>query len=547
MRLVLELFRHSGWLLLLAILTGLIGGLSNAGLVALAAQALTASTSELIWLAAGFFGLCAATFLARSGSQIMLHSMTQDLVLQLRISLCRRIIETPLNKLQQIGKPELLAILTSDIDRFVNSASLLPIGFINLIIIGACFGYLAIHSFILFAIFCLFFALGIACFRMLEQKPIAQLTVVRTQTDALYRHFRSLIEGSKELQLNARRAAWFIDELLAPAAVMFRDSLLAAQNAYTWTINVGNILFYLVLGFTIFLLPLASPLPPEVRLTGTLLVLYLIEPIAALLGTLPGLRQADISLKRIRQFGDTLDQLRESRPVASDPFAGTRPLRIEATGICHRLPGPAASSAFRIGPIDLSISQGDILFVTGGNGSGKTTLAMLLLGLYQPEAGSIELNGVKVTKDNIGHYRARFSAVFADFHLFETLLEVDEESFTQRGQRYLEALAMAAKVSIHQGRFSTTDLSSGERRRLALVSAYLEDRDVYFFDEWGADQDPTFRHIFYTELLPALKQRGKTTIVVSHDERYFGVADQLLRLEGGRLLPPLPGYATLVR
>ncbi|MNF66157.1 ABC transporter ATP-binding protein YojI [compost metagenome] len=56
------------------------------------------------------------------------------------------------------------------------------------------------------------------------------------------------------------------------------------------------------------------------------------------------------------------------------------------------------------------------------------------------------------------------------------------------------------------------------------------------FDEWAADQDPTFRRIFYTELLPDLKRLGKTIIVISHDDRYFDMADQLVRMASGRVV-----------
>ena len=102
--------------------------------------------------------------------------------------------------------------------------------------------------------------------------------------------------------------------------------------------------------------------------------------------------------------------------------------------------------------------------------------------------------------------------------------------------KYLQRLEIAHKVSVKDGSFTTTDLSTGQRKRLALVNAWLEERPVLVFDEWAADQDPTFRRIFYTELLPDLKRLGKTIIVISHDDRYFDMADQLVRMESGRVV-----------
>ena len=192
-----------------------------------------------------------------------------------------------------------------------------------------------------------------------------------------------------------------------------------------------------------------------------------------------------------------------------------------------------------LGPVDLMLEQGELVFVVGGNGSGKTTLSMLLLGLYAPESGCVVLNGVEVDDDNREQYRQHFAAVFADFHLFEHLLgddSADAEQRTAEATRYVKALGLGHKVSIVDDRFSTVDLSTGQRKRLALVSAYLDDKPFYLFDEWAADQDPTFKRVFYMELLPELKARGKTVIVITHDDAYFQQADRVLKVENGRLI-----------
>ena len=55
------------------------------------------------------------------------------------------------------------------------------------------------------------------------------------------------------------------------------------------------------------------------------------------------------------------------------------------------------------------------------------------------------------------------------------------------------------------------------------------------FDEWAADQDPTFRHLFYTELLPELRAKGHLLVVISHDDRYFHIADRVITMKAGRI------------
>jgi putative ATP-binding cassette transporter len=191
---------------------------------------------------------------------------------------------------------------------------------------------------------------------------------------------------------------------------------------------------------------------------------------------------------------------------------------------------------FTLGPLDLTFARGEIVFIIGGNGSGKTTFIKLLTGLYAPEAGTILLDGKAVTLDTSDAYRQHFSVVFADFFLFDELLGLTTPTIDDQARRYLDRLKLADKVRIENGRLSTIELSQGQRKRLALLTAYLEDRPVYVFDEWAADQDPYFKNIFYLQLLPELKAQGKTIFVISHDERYYHLADRTIKLEDGQVV-----------
>ncbi|MEU4596366.1 ATP-binding cassette domain-containing protein [Nocardia sp. NPDC023988] len=193
----------------------------------------------------------------------------------------------------------------------------------------------------------------------------------------------------------------------------------------------------------------------------------------------------------------------------------------------------SGEGGFRLGPIDLVFEPGQITFVVGGNGSGKSTLAKIITGLYVPRTGSLSLNGERIDHDNIEWFRQNSSAVFTDFHLFEDYLGFDRPGIDAEVRRYLEELQIAHKVSVEGGRLSTVDLSQGQRKRLALLTALLEDRQIYVFDEWAADQEPRFREVFYREILTDLKRRGKTVIVITHDDRYFDCADQLVKLDFG--------------
>jgi len=205
-------------------------------------------------------------------------------------------------------------------------------------------------------------------------------------------------------------------------------------------------------------------------------------------------------------------------------------------GVSYTYPGHDGQADVVLGPFDLTVKRGEILFITGENGAGKSTLVMLLTGLYAPRQGSLTLDGKAIDDSALDGYRELFSTVFYDFHLLDDLiLPTDIEPGEIEG--VLDKLKLSHKVSVTEGRLSTTDLSAGQRRRLALLQVYLDRRPIIVLDEWAAEQDPIFRRFFYTEILPELHRRGTTIVAVSHDDRYFSAAQRCLMLmDDGRFV-----------
>lgn len=282
-----------------------------------------------------------------------------------------------------------------------------------------------------------------------------------------------------------------------------------------------------------------------------IVLLYVKGPVAQLAGAIPAFDQARISFRRIAELSAQLDRRDSNISVAPAPemFPASEAIRsIELRGVSYAFSTRAGAEPFILGPVDLTINAGEFLFIVGDNGSGKTTLIKLLLGLYAPDRGSVVLDGVPVTRETRDDYRQIFTTIFSDYYLFDDLVY---GVLPSEAQPHLERLGIAHKVRIEGGGFSTTDLSGGQRKRLALVHAYLEGRPVIVTDEWAADQDPEFRRTFYEELLPDLKAQGKTLIVVSHDDRYFEVADRVIQMKDGRIVQdrptPQPSSAPKVR
>lgn len=218
--------------------------------------------------------------------------------------------------------------------------------------------------------------------------------------------------------------------------------------------------------------------------------------------------------------------------------------RIEILDVTRSYHREKEDDRFTLGPITLEFRPGELVYLVGGNGSGKSTLAKVITGLYSPESGVIKLNGKPITDQNRDDYRQLFSVVFADFYLFDNLLSKTGKDLDVQAREYLSLLHLEHKVKVKDGALSTTSLSQGQRKRLALLNAYLEDRPFYLFDEWASDQDPLFKEVFYTQLLPELKARNKTVLVITHDDHYFHLADRIVKLDYGKIdthaAPPAP-------
>jgi putative ATP-binding cassette transporter len=261
----------------------------------------------------------------------------------------------------------------------------------------------------------------------------------------------------------------------------------------------------------------------------------MMTPVASILNALPDIGRAHVALKKV-------EALELSLAAHTTEGDGSTPLpapvsswkRLEVLGVTYTYYREKEDRSFILGPADLTFRAGELVFLIGGNGSGKTTLAKLLVGLYVPEAGEIRWHGQSITDDNRESYRQHFSAVFSDFYLFDSLLGLDTVKLDIRARDYLVQLQLNHKVQVEDGRLSTLDLSQGQRKRLALLTAYLEDRSFYVFDEWAADQDPLFKQFFYLQLLPELQARDKTVLVITHDDQYFQMADRCLKLEEGK-------------
>jgi putative ATP-binding cassette transporter len=541
MKLFAFLLRRSRSLLTLAVLAGLVSGACGTGLLAVINSALAGSHSRpaLLW---SFVGLCVLAPLTRVASEVLLTRLGQGTILDLRMQLSRALLGVPLQHLEQLGRARILTALTDDVPTITTAVASIPILCINLATALGGFAYLGWLSWKVLGLVLIFLVVGIVSYQLPMLRAVRYMYQTRKINDELYRHFSTLTDGAKELKLHRSRRDAFLKDEMENTARRFRDANVRGLQIFSIASSWGQVLLFVVLGLLLFAF---TGIDGRVLTGYALTLLYLVTPLQTLLNSAPTFSRARVALGHVEALGVELEaSAGREIPAPLDRAPSWETIELASVTRVYRRDGEDGD--FVLGPIDLTLRPGELVFIAGGNGSGKTTLAKLLTGLYEPDSGSLLWNGRAVTDENRDSYRQNFSVVFSDFYLFQSLLGLEAPDLDARAAGYLETLQLRHKVQVEEGRLSTLELSQGQRKRLALLTAYLEDRPIYLFDEWAADQDPVFKDVFYRHLLPELKRRGKTTVVISHDDRYYDAADRLIKLENGRVVSEAPTSRALV-
>ncbi len=552
MKMIGFFIKYSPGYMVLAILVGALGGISSAALMAVVNAKLSgapASSWTSVW---SFTGLVLVVLMTSYISRVLMAHLSQWSIFDLRLRLARKTLDVPLRDLEEAGINRVLAAMTQDVEQIARVFLSIPMLFVDIAVVFACFIYLGWLSWPVLLFVVVFLALAIASCKLPETKAQKLMERAREDWDTLVGYFRALTDGIKELKLHGARREAFLSGPLHDTAASFRRHRFNSEHIYALTRGWSQILYFLFVGVILFGLNQFGSITNAVLVGYIITVLFMKTNIDRIQDLLPIYAQGQASLKKIEKLGMTLEQIGASIAVKNDELAtanGTNEpgsfiepqatfKRLELTDITHKYYREREESEFYLGPINVVINSGELVFLVGGNGSGKTTLAKLLTGLYTPEGGEIRFDGQLITDDNRQWYSQHFAVVFSDFFLFDSLLGLKRQvsNLDARAREYLVQLQLDHKVQVKDGNLSTTSLSQGQRKRLALLTAYLEDRPIYIFDEWAADQDPMFKEVFYYRLLPELRAQGKTVLVISHDDRYYHVADRIIKLDYGQLV-----------
>jgi putative ATP-binding cassette transporter len=554
-----RLLLTSSWkILILAAIVSLISGVSTTSIIAIINNSqLNYSTlnPSIVWF---FFGLCLLRFISSLISETLLISLSQKAILNLRMLLSQKILASPLYHIENLGNNRILATLTDDVQSISNTAIILPVVCVNLVIVVSCLLYLCWLSLKLFLILVLFLVIGITSYQLTANKARTFLFKAREQQDKLFHYFRGITDGTKELMLHYKKRENFFKDLQATAE-SYKHENIVGMSIFALAASWAQIMFFVAIGIFIFIVPALKNTQNQVLSGYVLTITYLIVPLDVIIGSISSFSKAFVALDKIKSLDLKLttpfletpeDNVKLLTPSPEDNVKLLTPspednlvLLSDSELFCQRLElldvtykyQTELDHIFTVGPLNLTFSAGEIVFLIGGNGSGKSTFLNLLTGLYIPDPGKIIINGKLITAEEREWYRQHFSVVFFNFYLFENLLNSGKTISDDEIYEYLVKLELNNKVQVKNGILSTTALSQGQRKRLALLTAYLEDRAIYVFDEWASDQDPIFKNIFYTQILPDLKNKGKLVIAVTHDDQYYHLSDRIIKLNNGQV------------
>lgn len=527
MELLRVVFKQYRWQFLGVIGLSLASAALGIGLIAFINIRLIATTHASMAVLPQFLLFLVLLMAVTLGSQLALTTLGHHFVYRLRGQLIKRIMDTDIERIEQIGNAQLLASLSSDIRNITLAFVRLPELLQGIILTLGCAAYLGWLAPKMLAVTAAWLVVTIWVSFKLVARVYNHLNHVREAEDRLQKDYETVIEGRKELALNRQRAQQIYQQQYQQDALSYRQHVIGADTFHLSAVNWSNIMMLGAIGMVFYMANSLGWSDNAVAATFSLTLLFLRTPLLQAVGALPTLLSAQVAFRKLKTL-----RLAEYQPAFAVSVANRGWQQLELRNLTFAYEG----EGFGIGPLNLTIKRGEMLFLIGGNGSGKSTLAMLLTGLYTPTSGEILLDGQVVDAQGIEDYRQLFSAVFTDFHLFDQMvgpnggqpdpLVVDD---------WLQQLKMVEKLEINNNKIANLQLSQGQQKRVALLLAAAEGRDFLLLDEWAADQDPQFRRTFYRDLLPRLTAMGKTVLAISHDDRYFQHADRLLEMRQGAL------------
>lgn len=463
--------------------------------------------------------------------------IVDQIIQKIRLRLADKIIQrAELVDLDAIGNSRIYNHMTHQTGEVSNSANEITAAVQSLIMVVFAILYLGTLSVEALIVTILVVTIGMLVYLGMEKKIIPFINKHNESEIRLFSTLSHLLAGFKEIKLSHKRGEDIRDHI-NQISIEARDNSITTKVMYSNAYIFAQSFFYVLIGIMVFILPRFFEIYTDSVIQITAVILFIIGPLSSVVAGIPAYTRSDIAIKNILKLENELDNLKTDPPTFNEQthrtYVGFKELHFRNLEFHYY--DRNKEKSFSVGPIDFKLIKGETLFLVGGNGSGKSTLLKLITGLYRPSAGDILVDGVPVRGNSIQEFRELYSAIFADFHLFEKLYGIRDWQ-PDLVADLIREMRLSEKTAFENGAFTNINLSTGQRKRIAMIVTKLEDREIYIFDEWAADQDPQFREYYYYEILPELKKAGKTVIVVSHDDsKFFATADRVLKMSMGQI------------
>ena len=472
-----------------------------------------------------FLSLLVVFFISSTIVEFSLSFFGQNFIFKMQKRVVKQILDTSLLQVAKVGKARILASLGSDVRNISFGLLRLPDFLQSSILILCTSAYLCYLSPEIFILCAVWISVIFITNNFLMMRVYKHFRQARQSDDALQNNYQNILDGHKELLINRQRAKLYYEEEFEKNARIKRRSSVLGNLFNNLSNNWTNVTLLALVGVEFYLALKFNWASASDAMTIALCILFLRTPLVSMIGSFPTLLLAKIALEKIEKL-ELIEFIQEFQK-AKYPQKWSK-ISFKNTEFSY-------DKNFHLNPVNIELNKGELVFLIGKNGSGKSTFCMLLTGLFKPSGGEIYLDDVKIDDSNLDEYRSLISAVFSDFHLFTKTLDKQGFASEERIKFWLNFLELSSKTKVENNELTLTKLSTGQKKRLAMLIALLEQRDILVLDEWAADQDPVFRKFFYKSLLPLLKEQGKTIFAITHDDAYFDSADRIFLAENGNI------------
>jgi putative ATP-binding cassette transporter len=526
-----------GSLTRLAIVSAL-GGISTTLILAAINTGAHAADTGTVSLSAAALFIIALLLFIQTQHYILITTTAQigAIIHKLRVRMIDYVRRAELLPLEKIGRAQIVAAVTMETTTLTLASNALAFATQGALLIVLVTIYVAYLSLLAFVMAVVIVGIGAALFHAKTRQLATEMREAATWENRLFDRLSDVLDGFKEVRLNRARSDELFEHTVEVSRAAANLKIRTQSETYRRMIFLQSSLFTL-LGAVAFVVPAFSATGPGTITKTVTALIFIIGAVSGLVQSVPVIAAADHAAEKIEELEALLKKAVSA--AEEEPLDQPRKTfnKIEMRDVEFSYLDKWSNAVFKVGPLNFTLNAGDLVIVTGGNGSGKSTFMKLLASFYKPDRGEIRFDGIPLSEGTYETYRSMITAVFPDFHLFQRLYGIHDPDAAEV-ERLLQEFQLFDKTRLTNGEFRTVDLSSGQRKRLALIVSLLEKRPILLLDEWAADQDPEFRRKFYFELLPRLHAAGVTIVAISHDDRYIEQMDvpiRKLHMEEGHL------------